>query len=504
MLTPEETNRLENLLAELREETLDAEGLQELERLVLKDAQSLERYVDTTQLRNSLAWGVEQGEEPGLDKARPSAVPPLLGFLGDFRDQATTLFFSGPYSLFAAALTLGSLLTVLAFIAAPMAWGFFRGPDDPREVVARLERTVECLWADDDSRIPVGTPIRQGHEIRLRAGLAEVEFRDGTHVILEGPVSLKPDSIDSATLRYGRITAKSPHRPTRFTVNTPSTQVVDLGTEFGVHVDVTGASTVAVFDGSVQIEHRNPPSQRRYETLLAGERVCITPAKHLMGHSVASDRFIRELPQKTRLNTLAKIDITPDASLPLQPGFSPFVVGEDEIPAGEMIEESFGKITVSLRGVDVALKPRYRSMLEDNEAFDQVPLLADLLFAAEGEPGLTGMDIIIRDLVPGRRHMITIWSSDVSSEGTRVSDWFANDTRVNNDYAFTYEVLPKNNLDRQFQFTASADARGEIHIKARRDATSFISENGPQPAVFLNGIQIQELEPIVETTKNPL
>jgi len=504
MLTPEETHRLEILLAELREETLDGEGLKELERLVLKDDQSLECYLDTTQMRNSLAWRLEHSEEPKLEETKTADSSPLLGFLGGFHDGTTNLFFSRPYSLFAAALTLGSLLTVLAFLTAPTAWGFLRRSEDPRQIVARLERTVECLWADNDSRIPVGTPIRQGHEIRLRAGLAEVAFCDGTHVILEGPVSLKLDAMDSATLHYGRITAKSPNLPTRFSVKTPSTKVVDLGTEFGVHVDVTGASSVAVFDGSVQIEHRNPPSRRCYETLVAGERACITPTSYLTGHSGASDRFVRELPLKTRLNTLASIDISPDASLPIQPGFSPFVVGEDDIPPGETIEETFGKISVLLRGVDVALKPRYREMLEENGAFDQVPLLADLLFAAEGEPGLTGMDIVIRHLVPGRRHRITIWSSDVSSEGTRVSDWFANDVRVNNDYAFTYEVLPKSNFDRQFQFTASANARGEIHIKARRDATSFISENGPQPAVFLNGIQVQEFEPIIDTSKSSL
>ena len=505
MPTRDENRRFQALLAALREDELDAEGLRELERFVLDDEEALDLYLDATQLRNSLAWQSEHENTSADDEegcCDPSESSPPIGFLGEAWDR-TTDFLSRPFSLsmMVVALTLGSFLTILAFIAAPTATGLlWESADAQPPIAARLNRTVQCLWADADSKVPTGRHVPSGHEIRLRAGLAELEFRDGTLVILEGPVSLRLDSSQRATLHYGRITAKSPPGVTGFRVETPSTTVVDLGTEFGINVDVTGDSTVAVFAGKVNVAQRGTAGARP-ELLRAGEQVQITKAGRLEDRSRVSGRFVREVPQRSRVRTLAKVDIAPSDESPLQAGFSPFIVGKETIPAGRTVEQQFGQVTVGLRGVDVALKPRYREMLEANGEFDEVPLLADLIFAAEGEAGSTGMDIIIGGLVPGRRHVVTIWSSDVSSEGTRISDWFVHERRVNNDYAFTYEVMPKSNQDRRFSFTAEADAQGTIRIEARRDAASYISENGPQPAVFLNGIQIQEIEPVVDASR---
>ena len=60
----------------------------------------------------------------------------------------------------------------------------------------------------------------------------------------------------AAGLLQGRLTVKVPEEAIGFTVQTPSGDVVDLGTEFAVDVGKKGATELYVLDGTV--EHGQP------------------------------------------------------------------------------------------------------------------------------------------------------------------------------------------------------------------------------------------------------
>lgn len=99
---------------------------------------------------------------------------------------------------------------------------------------------------------------RLGDEVvRLFAGSVELTFDKGAVVSVDGPVEFRPLSTGQLELRRGRILASVPRKAIGFTVSTPTSHVVDLGTEFEVAVNDTGESDVQVHKGEVEVASIN-------------------------------------------------------------------------------------------------------------------------------------------------------------------------------------------------------------------------------------------------------
>ena len=77
-----------------------------------------------------------------------------------------------------------------------------------------------------------------------------------------GPVSWQLASQQRLQLDSGQLVAHVPARAIGFTVATPTAEVVDLGTEFGVHVDAQGQTNVQVFEGAVEFSLSTPASAK--------------------------------------------------------------------------------------------------------------------------------------------------------------------------------------------------------------------------------------------------
>lgn len=109
-----------------------------------------------------------------------------------------------------------------------------------------------------DARWVQGTPLAIGDRVsagvlQLEAGIIHLQFDNGVGVTLEGPAEFEVASGDVTRLRSGLLTATVPPGAEGFRVDTPSAQVVDLGTAFGIDQRTDGTSTVSVFDGEVEI-----------------------------------------------------------------------------------------------------------------------------------------------------------------------------------------------------------------------------------------------------------
>lgn len=121
--------------------------------------------------------------------------------------------------------------------------------------VARFSRSVNAEWPGGAHRWAVGDQVSVGQRVELASGRAELVFNAGAVLALAGPAVLVLESEDSVRLHSGTATTrvegaeKSPAG--KFRVLTPATEVVDLGTEFGVRVVPGGETDVVVFDGSV-------------------------------------------------------------------------------------------------------------------------------------------------------------------------------------------------------------------------------------------------------------
>ena len=122
------------------------------------------------------------------------------------------------------------------------------------EFVARLTGSKDCAWAGGaGGGAPLGGRLRKGQILDLEKGYAEVTFDCGAQVILQGPASLDVKSAWSATLTRGTLRASLPPEAMGFSISNPTVEVVDLGTEFTMFADASGATTdVLVLKGEVE------------------------------------------------------------------------------------------------------------------------------------------------------------------------------------------------------------------------------------------------------------
>jgi hypothetical protein len=145
--------------------------------------------------------------------------------------------------------------------------------------VAWLVNAQDCEWTGGGSEMP-GRDMQAGKTLRLRRGLAEIEFDRGARLILQGPASLELISGNEARLLSGSLTARVPKRALGFTVFSPRGKVVDLGTEFGLSVEESGATAVRVFEGKVVASPNAAAGVTLYEDQAAridGPSVALSP-----------------------------------------------------------------------------------------------------------------------------------------------------------------------------------------------------------------------------------
>ena len=122
----------------------------------------------------------------------------------------------------------------------------------PPASVATLTGGVDVKWADPEQPTDSDSLLQPG-TMKLVEGYAQITFDGGAKVIIEAPVEIKLQNTARAYLQSGKMSATVPVEARGFTLNTPSASLVDLGTEFGVHVKEDGSSDIHVFKGKVSL-----------------------------------------------------------------------------------------------------------------------------------------------------------------------------------------------------------------------------------------------------------
>ncbi len=140
----------------------------------------------------------------------------------------------------------------------------FQSPSVPRhdnaiavivKPAARIVAHADATWLNGDT--PPGPELGEGEKLEIQQGIVEIEFLSGAHVVIEGPATFVTTSQKEGFLREGRLTARVSHQARGFSVATPVTTVVDLGTEFGLIVAPDGITEVHVFSGLVEATTTN-------------------------------------------------------------------------------------------------------------------------------------------------------------------------------------------------------------------------------------------------------
>lgn len=144
------------------------------------------------------------------------------------------------------------------------------GPEDQAAVI---EPVGFVQSATRTTAFKSGDVFRPGDWVRFEHGRVALKFESGAKLAVEGPADFQIVSNNGARMIRGRATIRVPGKIKGFTLDTPAEQIVDLGTSFGVQVEQDGATSIAVFEGSVELRgrHHAPVPQQ----LLAGQAVWV-------------------------------------------------------------------------------------------------------------------------------------------------------------------------------------------------------------------------------------
>jgi hypothetical protein len=183
-----------------------------------------------------------------------------------------------------------SLCTALVSAAA-MAFAiiYVQIAPPPATTVATITDSIDAQWAQSKHPADIGSELWNNEGSRwLQKGTVKIEFDYGAKVIIEGPTEFELENAEEMTLHSGRLYAVVPGGATGFTVQTPYSTVIDLGTEFGVKVDFDGSTGVHMFKGKASLIPGQAGKKEEGIDLFAGQ------AKSINTHGQVSDIELHE------------------------------------------------------------------------------------------------------------------------------------------------------------------------------------------------------------------
>lgn len=165
-----------------------------------------------------------------------------------------------------------SIATFILSAAAVLFLVILARTDPNRVVMAEITKVMEADWAAGPFEPEIGDCFYKTDKPRLlKSGILEVTFGYGATVILEGPCEFSCKSEGTLYLQSGRAFASVLPEASGFTIETPVSRIVDLGTEFGVNVGPDGSSSAQVFLGKTRVIANRRNGKAMSETIEKGD-----------------------------------------------------------------------------------------------------------------------------------------------------------------------------------------------------------------------------------------
>lgn len=264
-----------------------------LEQLVRQSPEARRLLVQYVQLHGELYWDLAAG-------ARPVAMPYAASAArAEPETPRAPVLRAVPRSWIAAALA-ASLLVAVGWWAIALRNAKVAESEDGA-VVAQLGSVFEADWATGEGSMPENAAIRAGEKLELRSGLAEIVFRSGARVLLQGPATLDVEDPMAGFLHSGRLSASVPPEAIGFTLRTPDATVTDLGTEFGLIAQEGGVCEIHTFVGQVRVTSQAGDDRAIERGLVAGQALRVSPvaggATRFEELAAEPRRFVRDLLQ---------------------------------------------------------------------------------------------------------------------------------------------------------------------------------------------------------------
>ena len=158
--------------------------------------------------------------------------------------------------------------------------------EETKPAMARVMRLIDVRWSDGRRKFSLGDSVKR-EWLHVSSGIVQLELSSGAALALEGPARLRIDSATECFVQKGKVVVLGPPDLPEFTITSPGSRIVDVGTEFAVVVRESGETDVHVLDGEVDValldDQQRPVGGRR---LVESEAATLSPA----------ERRIRSLP----------------------------------------------------------------------------------------------------------------------------------------------------------------------------------------------------------------
>lgn len=289
-MSTDDERELEELLTALIDDEINPAQQRRLAALIQEDPAARARYLEHCRLHAALAWehGVLGNMNFPLDLPDSDrTIVPLFTRIGR------------PLAIAAALALLFALVWRTASVQVRRsAW---RSATEvgavARSVGGELSVAGLALGLSPGEALRVG-----GYE--LTRGFIDLQLTNGVAIVVEAPARFDVESASTMVLHSGRLSATVPPSGHGFMIQTPSAEVIDHGTEFGVEVTPGLGSEIHVFAGEVEVKSRTLANESL--RLLTDQATRVdeydgSPA----GIRIAPERFLRTFEEPP--STYAKI-----------------------------------------------------------------------------------------------------------------------------------------------------------------------------------------------------
>ncbi|VAX38340.1 hypothetical protein MNBD_PLANCTO02-2718 [hydrothermal vent metagenome] len=234
-------------------ERMTVEQAARLENLVINNSDACQFFVESMSLDAHLQWGaipsaegfrfIPDQSDPLSQKEVEAASRRIARLPRKSIWDNTKRRLLKNSSLFALT---GGLLLFFVFLIASFLWSSSEG--------ATLVDSHHVVWSKETLPIEKNGKIETGIQNELLEGSVDLLFSTGVKVMITAPATFQITGKNKMSLSRGMLLANvTTEEGKGFTVETPSGLVTDLGTIFGVEVDLSGTSSTQVFKGKVQL-----------------------------------------------------------------------------------------------------------------------------------------------------------------------------------------------------------------------------------------------------------
>ena len=146
------------------------------------------------------------------------------------------------------------------------------------EAMAMVGMTEDAVWEETAEPIEwaVGSPVMAGDPVRLRAGKARIDFRNGNRVTIEGPAEIHIVSGSEAKLVSGKLIASAAPQNDPFLIHTPEVDFKVDGSAAGIrihHDNRVEATRLSIGGGAVAMH-----SQGQTDAMEVGQGMMFAPS----------------------------------------------------------------------------------------------------------------------------------------------------------------------------------------------------------------------------------